>query len=427
MDPDFITAIEPLFRSSPWALSGTALILLLLLAWTTYRAGRHVFTRLLQRLVTGLRDAVPGDVATLPMPGRLATLAAAVAIMLGIGLVPGLPAALVTVAGNVCSAIVLGALALLVGDLLDYAGVLHQRRPGQGQRPIKGFLQVAKLLVYIVGALLALSVLIDRDPLILLSGLGAMAAVLLLVFQDTLLSLVASVQIGSSGIVRVGDWIEVPQVGADGEVVDIALHTVTVRNWDHTLTVFPTRKLVSESFRNWRGMSESGGRRIKRALFLDQTSVRFLDTGDVQHLRRFGLLETYLEHKERELAGVNHTLAARGADPLNARRLTNLGTFRAYVDRYLAQHPRIHRGMTRLVRQQQPGACGIPLEIYCFADTTAWNAYEDIQSDIFDHLLAILDEFGLRVFQQPAGTDLRGVLTTATRHPPRGSALHGTA
>ena len=233
-----------------------------------------------------------------------------------------------------------------------------------------------------------------------------MAAVLMLIFQDTILSLVASIQIGASGIVRIGDWIEMPQVNADGDVVDIALHTVTVQNWDKPYTVFPTKKLVSEAFKNWRGMQESGGRRIKRSLYLDQTSVRFLEDDEVKNLKCFMVLDEYLDKKAAELKAWNEQLLQQGRDPINARRVTNIGTFRAYVNHYLRQHPRIHQGMTILVRQMQPGATGLPLEIYCFTNTTAWLAYEDIQSDIFDHLLAILPRFGLRVFQEPSGSDI---------------------
>ena len=243
----------------------------------------------------------------------------------------------------------------------------------------------------------------------LVTGLGAATAVVMLVFQDTILSFVASVQISSDGRVRVGDWIEMPSQNADGDVTDIALHTVTVQNWDKTVTTIPTRKLISESFKNWRGMTESGGRRIKRALHLDQASVRFLEPSERDALRRFTLLRDYLDTKERELADWNAGLGADGELPVNARRITNLGTFRAYVERYLRHHPQVHRDLTLLVRQLQPGPTGLPLEIYCFTNDTRWAVYEGIQSDIFDHLLAILPEFGLRVFQESSDAMLMGV------------------
>ena len=265
-------------------------------------------------------------------------------------------------------------------------------------------MQLVKLAVFAVATILVIATLMDRSPLILLSGVGALAAVLMLVFQDTLLSLVASVQISSGDMLRVGDWIEMPQMNADGEVIDIALHTVKIQNWDKTITTLPTRKLISDPFKNWRGMQESGGRRIKRSLFLDQNSARFLTAPEEARLRRFRLLHGYLEEKDRELRDWN---ARQGVDdPFNARRLTNLGTFRAYVERYLRSHPGIRPDMTLLVRHMAPTPKGLPLEIYCFTTTTAWNAYEAIQADIVDHLLAILPEFGLRVFQNPSGADL---------------------
>ena len=249
--------------------------------------------------------------------------------------------------------------------------------------------------------------LIDRSPLILLSGLGAMAAVLMLIFQDTLLSLVASVQISSSDIIRVGDWIEMPQLNADGDVIDIALHTVKVQNFDKTITTIPTKRFISDPFKNWRGMQESGGRRIKRCLYLDQTSVRFLSPDEIARLQRFLLLGQYLSSKQSELLSWNTELAEAAQEPANTRRVTNIGTFRAYVELYLRQHRGINQNMTLLVRQLQPTADGLPLELYCFTNTVAWAAYEGYQSDIFDHLLAILPEFGLRVFQHPSGADMR--------------------
>ena len=210
-------------------------------------------------------------------------------------------------------------------------------------------------------------------------------------------------------MVRVGDWIEVPQFGADGDVVDVELHTIKVQNWDKTITTIPTHRLISDSFKNWRGMSASGGRRIKRSLYIDASSIHFLTPGEVSRCRRFLLLEKYLDGKEGELAEYNQELAAPATTEqdaeVNKRRLTNIGTFRAYAWRYLNQHPRIRQDMTLLVRQLSPGPQGVPIELYCFTNTTAWAEYEDIQADIFDHLLAIVPEFGLRLFQQPAGTE----------------------
>jgi miniconductance mechanosensitive channel len=265
--------------------------------------------------------------------------------------------------------------------------------------------QLLQLVIYVLAAVLIISALIERSPLLLLSGLGAMTAVLLLIFKDTLMSLVAGIQLSSHDMLRVGDWIEMPQLNADGDVVDIALHTVKVQNFDRTITSIPTHRLITESFRNWRGMSESGGRRIKRSLSIDQGSVRFLDNEERNHFRRFALIDDYLEQKRAELEEWNAALLAEGKDPVNTRRVTNLGTFRAYAQAYIEHNPRIHAEMTRMVRQLPSGATGIPLEIYCFTATTAWAEYEGIQGDLFDHFLAVLPEFGLRLYQQPSGAD----------------------
>ena len=302
-------------------------------------------------------------------------------------------------------------MALALGHLLNALDdIYRQRDPERARnRPIKGYLQLLKIIAVVVAGLLIVAVLIDRSPLILLSGLGAMTAVLMLVFKDTILSLVASVQLSSQDLLRVGDWIEMPQLGADGDVIDIALHTVKVQNWDRTITTIPTWRLINESYRNWRGMSDSGGRRIKRALYLDQTSVRFLSADERDRLRRIALIDDYLDRKRQELEAWNTKLLAERKDPVNTRRVTNLGTFRAYVSAYLAAHPGVNQGMIQMVRQLQPGPTGIPLEVYCFTATTEWVPYEGIQSDIFDHLLAVMPEFGLRVFQSPTGADFHAL------------------
>lgn len=220
------------------------------------------------------------------------------------------------------------------------------------------------------------------------------------------MSLVASVQISSNDIIRLGDWIEMPQLNADGDVIDIALHIVKVQNWDKTITTIPTKRFITDSFKNWRGMRESGGRRIKRCLYIDQTSIQFLSAESSSQLQAFSVLNEYLAHKTTELETWNRELEATGAEPVNARRMTNIGTFRVYVERYLRNHPGVKQDMLLLVRQLSPTANGLPLEIYCFTNTVQWVEYENIQSDIFDHLLAIIPQFDLRIFQSPSGKDL---------------------
>ncbi|MCP1620531.1 miniconductance mechanosensitive channel [Pseudomonas sp. SLBN-26] len=396
-------------RQHPELHTLVASSVLLLLAWLSNWIVRRI-------LLKGLLRLVGGQIQDQGLIKRLANVVPALVLTAGVKVVPGLPAALVTVVTNVCAAFIILTLALAISALLDIVNSLYNRRPDAHLRPIKGYLQVLKIAVFAIAAILMVASLIDRSPLILLSGLGAMAAVLMLIFQDTLLSLVASVQITSNDIIRVGDWVEMPQLNADGDVIDIALHTVKVQNWDKTITTIPTKRFITDSFKNWRGMQESGGRRIKRSLYLDQNSVHFLSADEQAGLRRFRLLDSYLKAKESELLSWNAQLDESARLPVNSRQLTNIGTFRAYVEQYLRHHPEIRQDMTLLVRQMAPTADGLPLELYCFTSTTAWARYEAIQSDIFDHLLAILPEFGLRVFQHPSGADLRELQRPRPRH-----------
>ncbi|WP_342246053.1 mechanosensitive ion channel family protein [Pseudomonas sp. OTU5201] len=375
---------------------------LILLAWLSNWIVRRILLRGLFR-VTGAQIQDHGLIK------RLANVVPALVLAGGVRVVPNLPSALVEVITNVCAAFIILSVALALSAALNIVSSLYQRRKDAHMRPIKGYVQVLKIAIFAIATILMIASLIDRSPLILLSGLGAMAAVLLLIFQDTLLSLVASVQITSSDIIRVGDWVEMPQLNADGDVIDIALHTVKVQNWDKTITTIPTKRFITDSFKNWRGMQESGGRRIKRCLYLDQNSVHFLREDDIARLHRFRLLDGYLKAKESELLSWNSQLDEATRLPINSRQLTNLGTFRAYVEHYLRENLDIRKDMTLLVRQMAPTADGLPLELYCFTNTTAWARYEAIQSDIFDHLLAILPEFGLRVFQHPSGADMRAL------------------
>lgn len=330
----------------------------------------------------------------------------ALVVYFGIAHVPGLGDSLSQIVANVAMAWLALAVTLAAGALLSAGSAIYETWPIARDRPIKGFVQVAQIVVYILGAVFVISALMARSPVVLLTGFGAMTAILLLVFRDTILSLVASIQLTTLDMVRVGDWIEMPQYDADGDVVDIALHTIRVQNWDKTITTIPTHKLISESFRNWRGMQDSGGRRIKRSIHIDASSVRFLSDDEVERFTRFALLRDYIQRKRGELAAYNAALEEPETANVNLRRLTNLGTFRAYLWNYLRNHPQIHHGMTLLVRQLQPGEKGIPIEIYCFTSTTEWAAYEGIQADIFDHVLAQCGEFGLSVFQAPSGTDV---------------------
>jgi miniconductance mechanosensitive channel len=298
---------------------------------------------------------------------------------------------------------------LAANALLNAFNAIYRTFEIARSRPIKGFVQVVKIIIFIIAVILILSAVMNRSPWVFLTGMGAMMAVLLIIFKDTLLGLVASFQITAADMVREGDWIEMPKFGADGDVIDVTLHTVKVRNWDKTITTIPTYALVSDSFRNWRGMEESGGRRIKRAVNIDMNTIRICDDEMLDRFEKMRLIGDLVKTRRKEVADFNRETGADDSVLVNGRRLTNVGTFRAYVAAYLKSHPKIHQDMTFLVRQLAPGEHGLPIEIYVFSRDQAWARYEEIQADIFDHILAVVPEFGLRVFQSPSGSDFAGL------------------
>ncbi len=399
--------LESFLQNYPWLVSLASLIILIGIAFAANFLVKRVLLRVLKHILAKTAYGRDEELRRHSVTERLANVMPALIISTGIATVPGLPLPIVAIVQNVASAFIILTVTLAIGAILNIVDTTYHRRPQSRLKPIKGYIQVVKIAIYAFAVTLMIAALVDRSPLILLSGLGAMAAVLILVFQDTLLSLVAGIQISSTDMVRVGDWIEMPGLDVNGDIIEIALHTVRVQNFDKTITTLPIRKLVTEPFKNWRGMQEAGGRRIKRSLNLDQNSIRFLETTDLDRLASLAMLEEYLKRKREELDDWNVRLGARAKVPANTRRATNIGTFRAYVDAYLRNHSRVHKGMTIMVRQLASGPEGLPLEIYCFADTIAWMEYEGIQADIFDHLLALLPEFGLSVFQNPSGADLR--------------------
>lgn len=300
-------------------------------------------------------------------------------------------------------------LTLVLDSLLNSVEIIYRGFRAAREIPIKGFIQVLKITAYFIALILIISILINKTPLYLLSGIGAIAAVLMLIFRDSILGFVAGIQLAANRMVAVGDWVEMPKYGADGDVLEVALTTVKVQNWDKTITTIPTYALISDSFKNWRGMSESGGRRIKRAVSIDMTSIRFCDHEMLQRFSKIEYISAYIQKKKDELKTFNTEMNVDESSLVNGRRMTNVGTFRAYVKAYLEHHPMINRDMTFLVRQLPPGANGLPIEIYVFCKDKAWANYEAIQADIFDHVLAVVPEFDLRVYQDPTGADFHAL------------------
>ncbi len=348
---------------------------------------------------------------------RLAWIVPLLIIHRGILAVPNLPEDFTRFVQQLAVASFILVMVRAFSALLTAVNEIYTRYPRAKDRPIKGYLQVVSIVAHLVAAILIIATLLDRSPVVLFSGLGAMTAILMLVFRDSILSLVAGVQLTANDLVRVGDWIEMPQFGADGDVIDIALNSVSVQNWDKTVTVIPTHKFLEHSFKNWRGMFETGGRRIKRAIHVDMSTIRFLTDEEVEHFGRYALLQDYIAQKKKELEEYNRAQQVGDGVIANARRLTNIGTLRAYIIHYLRQHPHIHQDMTFLVRQLAPTPEGLPLEIYVFTNDTRWAVYEGIQADIFDHILAMVPQFGLRVFQKPSGQDIVSALQEARLQP----------
>ncbi len=302
--------------------------------------------------------------------------------------------------------------ALMTGVLILYAFLdalmeMYNAKPYARQMPIRGFVQGVKLVILIGALIVALAMLMGKSPALLVSGLGAMTAVMMLVFKDPILGFVAGIQLSANRMLAVGDWLEMPKYQADGDVIEITLTTVKVRNWDQTVTTIPTYALIADSFKNWRGMQEIGGRRIMRNVNIDMHSIRFLSDADVERLRKAQLISGYIENKLADIEHYNREHGVDSSSPVNGRHLTNVGTFRAYLTAYLKAHPGIHRELIMMVRQLQPTSEGLPIQLYAFTSDTAWVAHEGVQADIFDHILAVVPEFGLRVFQAPSGSDVR--------------------
>lgn len=393
----------------PFVITLVGIVVLLLVAFIAQQVTQRYLVTLMGRLTRRTRGSWDEALYERRVFHRLGRLVPLIVIQAGIALVPDVPVVVALVLERAAAGLMVVVMIRAIGAAVGTAGDIYERNPASRERPIKGYLQGLTLLVYLVGIILAIAVVMDRSPLLLLSGIGVLASVLMLVFRDTILSFVAGIQLTTNRLISVGDWISMPQFGADGDVVDIALNSVQVQNFDRTITAIPTHKFLDHSFVNWRGMQRSGGRRIMRNLVLDMSTIRFLTPEEVDHFGRYVLLRDYIAHKKRVLAQFAEEHVPDPGFIAEERRLTNVGTFRAYIEMYLRRHPGVHQEMTFLVRQLEPTSQGVALQVYVFANSTAWAVYEGIQADIFDHLLAVAGTFGLRVFQEPSGHDLAGL------------------
>ena len=318
-------------------------------------------------------------------------------------------AGLLTFILRICMIYIIAVFLKFISALLSALYHVYSEREQFRDRPLKGLLQTVQVILFFIGGIIIVSILIDKSPMVLLTGLGASAAVLMLVFKDSIMGFVSGIQLSANNMLKVGDWIEMPKYEADGTVIEVTLNTVKVRNWDNTITTIPPYALVSDSFQNWRGMQESGGRRIKRSIRIDMNSVKFCTPEMLAKYRKIRLLKDYIEETEKVVEEYNKEHGIDNSVLVNGRRQTNLGVFRAYLTNYLRSLPAVNQDLTCMVRQLQPTEQGIPLELYFFSSIKAWIPYEGVQADVFDHVLAIIPEFDLHVFQNPTGEDFRAL------------------
>ncbi len=381
------------------------IVLLLLLAMISYRLTKHYLVRLLEIVFKRSKNTWDDALVQHGFVTRLSYLMPIIVVYMSVDLLmpsqtlaPELFKRLSMVFFVMAGVWMLDSVLLAVRDVYSSSQVASRR-------PIRGYTDAIKIIAYVMAAIFIISILTGKSPWGILSVLGGFTVVLMLIFKDTILGFVASIQLSGHDMVRVGDWIEMPKYGADGDVIDVTIHTVKVRNWDKTITTIPTYGLVSDAFKNWRGMSESGGRRIKRALHIDMSSIKFCPDDMLERFEKIHLLKEYMQQKKEAISAYNAEHNVDTSQLINGRRQTNIGVFRAYIVAFLKSHPKIHQNMTFLVRHLEPTPYGLPVQIYVFSNDQAWANYEAIQADIFDHLLAALPEFDLRIFQNPTGYD----------------------
>ena len=375
----------------------------LLLAYLGYVITKRVFVVVIRRIVKKTKTEFDDILLNKKLLNRLADITPVIIIHEFAYLIPSAADLIETVTECLIIILILMAISSAFSSFND----IYEKSSKYRDKPIKGYLQVLMIILSVIGVATIIGILTGQSPWGIVTGIGAMTAIIILIFQDTILSFVASMQISFYDLVRKGDWIEAPKYGADGDVIDVSLNVIKIQNWDKTISVVPTHKLIDGSFKNWRGMQLAGGRRIKRAIYIDVSSIKFCSEEMLNKYKRFQLIKDYIEKKENEVEESNKEQNVDMQELVNGRRMTNLGTFRAYLKAYLKQRSDVHQELTFLVRHLDPGENGLPIEVYVFAKTIEWGKYEDIQADIFDHILAVVPHFDLRVFQYPTGGDLQ--------------------
>lgn len=405
----YITMLEGVGLSNQVAMiieNVTVLVIIILLAFLADRITKRVLIGVIRQVVKRTKTTFDDILLQRKVFNRLAHIAPALVINATVVFLFDAPD-LVAVIKKLTGVYMILVTALVIDSLISALHDIYNQLPVSRGRNIKGYMQVVKIIIYIFAILLVIDVFSEKSLVGLFTGLGAFAAVIMLVFKDSILGLTASIQLSANDMVKVGDWISMPQFNADGDVIDISLTTVKVRNWDKTIATIPTYALVSDSFNNWRGMQLSGGRRIMRSVNIDMRSIRFMDQEIRDQLSSIAILRPYLKEKEKEIEAYNRSIGADDTNPVNGRRMTNLGTFRKYLELYLRNHPKVNQELTFIIRHLQPTDKGLPIEIYVFSKDQEWEKYEAVQADIFDHVLAVIPYFDLRIFQNPSGEDWR--------------------
>ena len=402
------------FSDSYLALSAVVIgcTIILLLCSISFYIAKHQVLVIIHKVITASKNTWDDLLFDHHVFSRIALLVPFILLLFLVPIFLDVESLLATILVVFAKVAICFQIARSISSVLNVINSTYRQTASERYLPLNSTLQVIKLVVYLVATILAISQILDRSPIYLLSGLGALTAVLILVFQDTIKGLVASIQISANKMVAPGDWIELPKYGADGDVIEIGLNTVKVKNFDNTITTVPTYALTSGSFKNWRGMFNSGGRRIKRAIVIDVSSICFYKQEQIDALKSVQLIADYLTGKQQEITKEASNLVNNSELTLatiNTRQLTNIGTFRAYIEAYLKQHAKVHQGMTCMVRQLKATEVGLPLELYFFSNDKNWVNYEAIQADIFDHLYAAAPMFDLRIFQHPSGHDWQNI------------------